>query len=154
METMTTYTPESEDRLWKIILSDDRKTQVLKDLRDFVTNLEKDKLSEYGKHMASYVEKIIDGFFLFENNADKALVLMDQTNQNFNKRLLSTAPDLTISELKLCNLLALNLSNLEISEVLGIEASSVSVKKYRIKKKLGLKNNDLLSYILSLKIGP
>lgn len=75
------------------------------------------------------------------NNADQDFL------QNVKKR----HPDLTPNDLKLCAYLRLNLSSKEIAPLLNISVRSVEVKRYRLRKKMGLDHEDsLTSYILSL----
>jgi len=81
---------------------------------------------------------------LFEeafNNADK----------DFLKKIKSSHPALTSNDLRLCAYLRLNLSSKEIAPLLNISSRSVEVKRYRLRKKLGLSHEDSLSdYILEI----
>lgn len=66
-----------------------------------------------------------------------------QVHTNFYDRLIAQFPDLTPSELKLCALLKLNLSNKEISELSGQRAATLEVARYRLRKKLGISNSQV-----------
>jgi tetratricopeptide (TPR) repeat protein len=66
-----------------------------------------------------------------------------QVHSNFYERLIAQFPDLTPSELKLCALLKLNLSNKEISELSGQRAATLEVARYRLRKKLGISNSQV-----------
>ena len=85
-----------------------------------------------------------DDWKLFEeafNNADK----------DFMKNLKSKHPNLTPNDLKLCAYLRLNLSSKEIAPLLNISHRSVEVKRYRLRKKMGLEHESgLTEYILEL----
>ena len=85
-----------------------------------------------------------DDWRLFEeafNNADK----------DFMKNLKSKHPNLTPNDLKLCAYLRLNLSSKEIAPLLNISHRSVEVKRYRLRKKMGLEHESgLTEYILEL----
>jgi DNA-binding CsgD family transcriptional regulator len=75
------------------------------------------------------------------NNADQDFL------QNVKKR----HPQLTPNDLKLCAYLRLNLSSKEIAPLLNISLRSVEVKRYRLRKKMGLDHEDsLVNYILTL----
>ncbi|RKR12389.1 regulatory LuxR family protein [Maribacter vaceletii] len=75
------------------------------------------------------------------NNADK----------DFLKRIKEIHPELTSNDLRLCAYLRLNLSSKEIAPLLNISGRSVEVKRYRLRKKMGLEHEKSLSdYILSL----
>ena len=81
---------------------------------------------------------------LFEeafNNVDK----------NFMKRIKALHPSITPNDLRLCAYLRLNLSSKEIAPLLNISHKSVEVKRYRLRKKMGLDHEQSLTdYILEL----
>lgn len=81
---------------------------------------------------------------LFEeafNNVDK----------DFMKRIKSMHPSITPNDLRLCAYLRLNLSSKEIAPLLNISHKSVEVKRYRLRKKMGLDHEESLSnYIIEL----
>ncbi len=75
----------------------------------------------------------------------------DSIDKDFIKRLHVTHNDLTSSELKLCVYLRINMSSKEIAPILGISVKSVEIKRYRIRKKLGLEHNESLNnYLFNL----
>lgn len=55
---------------------------------------------------------------------------------NFVSRLQDVCPTLTKQELHLCMLIKLRFSNAQMSEIFGVSTSSVSQKKFRLKKHL------------------
>jgi uncharacterized protein YoxC/DNA-binding CsgD family transcriptional regulator len=59
-------------------------------------------------------------------------------HQDFITKLNTLYPDLTVAEKRLAALIKMNLSNRDIAALMNIEASSVKVAKYRLKKKLQL----------------
>jgi AraC family transcriptional regulator, chitin signaling transcriptional activator len=81
---------------------------------------------------------------LFEeafNNVDK----------DFMKRVKNLHPSITPNDLRLCAYLRLNLSSKEIAPLLNISHKSVEVKRYRLRKKMGLEHDQSLSnYIIEL----
>ncbi|WP_298532200.1 triple tyrosine motif-containing protein [uncultured Algibacter sp.] len=83
-----------------------------------------------------------DDWNLFQeafNNADK----------DFLKKIKSVHPILTSNDLRLCAYLRLNLSSKEIAPLLNISPRSVEVKRYRLRKKMGLPHeSSLTDYIL------
>ncbi len=56
----------------------------------------------------------------------------------FYEKFNTAFPSLTIMEKRLAGLVKMNLTNSEIASVLNIESKSVKMAKYRLKKKLGL----------------
>ncbi|WP_246296876.1 triple tyrosine motif-containing protein [Winogradskyella vidalii] len=81
---------------------------------------------------------------LFEeafNNVDK----------DFMKKIKILHPSITPNDLRLCAYLRLNLSSKEIAPLLNISHKSVEVKRYRLRKKMGLDHEQSLSnYIIEL----
>lgn len=99
------------------------------------------------KSVINIIDKNInntDDWELFErafNNADK----------DFLKTIKSKHPSLTSNDLKLCAYLRLNLSSKEIAPLLNISSRSVEVKRYRLRKKIGLSHEtSLTNYILEI----
>lgn len=70
-------------------------------------------------------------------------------NSGFTDRLRDEFPSLTINEIRLCALLKMNLLNGEIASILNVETRSVTMSKYRLKKKLNLQEDVDLSKFLS-----
>ena len=81
---------------------------------------------------------------LFEeafNNVDK----------DFMKKVKTLHQSITPNDLRLCAYLRLNLSSKEIAPLLNISHKSVEVKRYRLRKKMGLNHDESLSnYIIEL----
>ncbi len=63
---------------------------------------------------------------------------------NFEQKLKDHFPEFTTNNIEFCKLLKLKLDNKEIAKLTGITAQSVITKKYRLKKKLGSKERELL----------
>ncbi len=70
----------------------------------------------------------------------------------FYETLLKKYPDLTPSEQKLCAFLKLNMSSKDISELTGHSLSSIDKARYRLRKKLHLKNSqtNLITFIAKI----
>ena len=118
---------------------------------EFLNNIKKELKNKDGGQDLPKVIKIIDknlnntdDWKLFEeafNNADK----------DFLKHVKSLHPSLTSNDLRLCAYLRLNLTSKEIAPLLNISYRSVEVKRYRLRKKIGLPHeSSLTSYILKL----
>ena len=75
--------------------------------------------------------------------------LFNEINPFFTKYIINKCPKITESELRVCNLIKMGFSTLEISEILSITQRGVEQHRYRIKKKLKLKN-DLIIFLHSL----
>lgn len=73
----------------------------------------------------------------------------NEVNPDFFKTLAHRHPCLTPKDLKYCCYLSLNLSNNEITRLMGINQESVRTHKYRLKKKMALsKEQNLEQYLI------
>ena len=128
---ISTMSMIKKNEFLNLIKSELTSTSSLKDLKPIIKLLDKNLNSS-------------DDWKLFEeafNNADK----------NFMKNLKSKHPNLTPNDLKLCAYLRLNLSSKEIAPLLNISPRSVEVKRYRLRKKMGLEHESgLTEYIIEL----
>ncbi|MDO6519531.1 triple tyrosine motif-containing protein [Zobellia uliginosa] len=88
------------------------------------------------------------------NHADDWKFFEDAFNNadsEFLKKIKTKHPELTSNDLRLCAYLRLNLTSKEIAPLLNITVRSVDVKRYRLRKKIGLSHDDgLTEYILSI----
>ena len=75
--------------------------------------------------------------------------LFNDIHPDFNKYIISKCPIITESELRVCNLIKMSFSSLEIAEILSISKRGIEQHRYRIRKKLGLLT-DLTIFIQSL----
>lgn len=76
---------------------------------------------------------------------------IESLNESFTAKLQGRFPKLSRDDLRLSSLVVLGMNSKEISRVIHIEAKSVDMKKYRLKKKMGLgKEEDLKSFLRNL----
>jgi DNA-binding CsgD family transcriptional regulator/ligand-binding sensor domain-containing protein len=118
---------------------------------EFLNSIKKE-LSEFENNtLIKPVIKIIDknlnntsDWKLFQeafNNADKDFLI----------KVKDKYPILTPNDLRLCAYLRLNLSSKEIAPLLNISHKSVEIKRYRLRKKMGLaKKDNLIHHILEI----
>ena len=75
----------------------------------------------------------------------------DNSDKDFLKNLKLVHPKLTPNDMRLCAYLRLNLSSKEIAPLFNISAKSVEIKRYRLRKRMGLGRVDnLVDYIIKL----
>lgn len=120
-----------------------RKNEILNRIKDILLDMDVKRNAP----VLELIEKNLndeDDWKIFEeafNNAD----------QDFLHKLKEKHPELTPHDLRICAYLRLNLSSKEIAPLLNISVKSVEVKRYRLRKKLGLQQNKGLNdYILSM----
>lgn len=75
----------------------------------------------------------------------------ENADRDFFKKIKALHPDLTPNDLKVCAYLRLNLTTKEIASMLNISSRSVEVKRYRLRKKIGLdRDKSLVEHIISI----
>ncbi|MBI2259502.1 MAG: hypothetical protein HYU67_11485 [Flavobacteriia bacterium] len=88
-----------------------------------------------------------------KQSLDKRVEDLNQNSEliliNFKNKLIQLHPTLTKTEIELCSLIKLNLSNKEIAEYRNITDDSVKIFKNRLKRKLNLNSTVVLSEYLS-----
>lgn len=122
-----------------------KKTELLQEIKD---NLTADK------RPADNIARVVR---IIDTNIDEAGTwqlfkeAFENADREFFKTIRESHPELTPNDLKLCAYLRLNLSSKEIAPMLNISVRSVEVKRYRLRKKMGLDREDgLVDYILSV----
>lgn len=79
---------------------------------------------------------------------DDFKIYFEQSNPDFLLALAKKHPSLSSRDLKYCCYIKMNMSNNDITNLLGINQESVRTHKYRLKKKLTLrKEEDIISYL-------
>lgn len=109
----------------------------------------KHKLSEGEK---VNIHKIIKQEMVLDGNFEQAKLQIQQVHPDFFHLLSEKAQrKLTLLDLKFCAYLYLKMDTRQIAQMMNIEAKSVRMNRYRIKRKLGLdKDDDLNSFLQKL----
>ncbi|MHA7942396.1 helix-turn-helix and ligand-binding sensor domain-containing protein [Formosa sp. 3Alg 14/1] len=123
-----------------------KKSEVLNSIKkELKKELKKDKKIENSNSIKLINDNLNDSkdWSFFEqafNNADK----------DFLDKIKAIHPDLTPNDLRFCAYLRLNLSSKEMAPLLNISLRSVETKRYRLRKKMNLEQDDsLVNYILN-----
>ena len=128
-----------------------RKNEILEEIRDELQQVkavmgQQLPTLHYNKLLHS-IERNVSGkedWKLFEDN-------FNEVHNEFFKRLKENNPSITPSELRLAACLRMNLATKEMAPALGISVRGVEIKRYRLRKKLGLDNDANLSeYMMSI----
>lgn len=126
-----------------------KKNELLIEIKD---ELERQKSALGSRYPLRYFDRIsslINRNISNDSDWQTFEALFDQAHQNFFKRLKTTYHDLTPSDLKLCAYLKLNLSSKEIAPLLNISLRGVEIRRYRLRKRLGLSSdNNLVEFIM------
>lgn len=96
--------------------------------------------------------KVIDGELSHAQEWEQFAKHFDNVHTDYLKTLKAFCPDLTTSELKLAAYLRLNLSTKEIAQLMNISIRGVETSRYRLRKKLGLTNEEanLYAFLINL----
>ena len=107
--------------------------------------------NEEGKEAVKPIIDIIDRNLNQNDDWELFKEAFNNADRKFLKKLKKVHPNLSPNDIKLCAYLRLNLSSKEIAPLLNISARSVEIKRYRLRKKMGLEHDDnLVNYILTL----
>ncbi|HSJ11956.1 MAG TPA: triple tyrosine motif-containing protein, partial [Gillisia sp.] len=97
------------------------------------------------------VIKTIDKEISEEDNWKMFKEAFKNADKEFFGKIKSKHPELTSNDLRLCAYLRLNLSSKEIAPLINISVKSVEIKRYRLRKKMGLPREiNLTDYIMEL----
>jgi len=105
-------------------------------------------LNEEGKKILH--DALMEFDFKTEHDAWAEFELhFEKTHKSFYTDLLRLHPDLTPSERRMCAFIKLNLGTKEIAMIQTKSSRSIESARYRLKKKIGLGENDSLSRYLN-----
>lgn len=97
------------------------------------------------------LKSLVDSELEDKKNWARFQKYFDQINQNFSTNLLVKHPELTQTDLLICTLSKLNLSNKEMALLLNLSLAGIEKSRYRLKKRLNLPiSEDLNSYLRSI----
>ena len=85
----------------------------------------------------------------FNNDWESLKMHFEKVHPGFFSSLQTKFPDLTSNELRHCAYIRINLSTKDVARIMHVEPKSISMVRYRIKKKLGLNQDDNLDSFIS-----
>ena len=86
---------------------------------------------------------------LTDDDWNKFKQLFEQVHKDFLKRLREKLPDLTQAEVRLVCLTKLELGTKQMAGILGVSLDTIRKSRYRLRKKLGLSEEDSIEDIVS-----
>ena len=124
------------------------KNEMLNNLHDELKQLKDADGNKLSSDELKKINKLIDD----AHNDDRDWHIFErsfnESHENFFKKLKQEFPDLVPNDLKLCAYLRLNMSSKEIASLLNISTRGVEIRRYRLRKKLGLPTDKNLSEFL------
>lgn len=102
-------------------------------------------------HLLNELTLLLKQKMNFNDETEAFYAQIELIHKDFKQKLSSSFPGLSEQEKRLSTLLHLNLSSKEISALLGISSKSVEIARYRLRKKLNLKQGEnLIQFIQNL----
>ena len=140
----------SNQQLASYTLNFIQKNELLNDLKDNVTTLQKGNTNN--PRELQRLKNIIQQHSSIDQDWNNFKLYFEKVHKDFFQLIKQNHPDLTGNDFKLCALIRLNLNIKEAAIILGISPESVKTARYRLRKKLNLDQNEtILDYLLSLE---
>jgi DNA-binding CsgD family transcriptional regulator/cytochrome c-type biogenesis protein CcmH/NrfF len=100
---------------------------------------------------AQSIIQVIDESLNQEDDWELFKEAFSHSDREFLNTLKIAHPELSPNDIRLCAYLRLNLTSKEIAPLFNISPRSVEIKRYRLRKKLGLeRDKNLVNYLLTL----
>lgn len=126
-----------------------QKSELLEELKHTIQSITTEDAS-VSKQLAG-LNKLVENSYQVDREWEDFKKQFENVHANFFKILKDRCPELSNGDMKLCALLKLNMNMKEAAKVLGISPESVKTARYRLRKKLGLKQEEnLIDYILNI----
>ncbi len=128
------------------------KVEILTRIKGDLIQFKETTLAEKGTKEFQKIIKVIDGELNNAQEWEQFAHHFDSVHSNYLKKLKEHCPELSTSELKLAAYLRLNLSTKEIAQLMNISTRGVETSRYRLRKKLGLTNEEsnLFSFLTNI----
>ena len=118
---------------------------------EILSSVKHELLNSHKEITARQVVEIIDRGLKDNKDWEFFKEAFNNADKNFLDKIKELHPNLTANDLKFCSYLRLNLSSKEIAPLLNISIRSVEIKRYRLRKKLGIDHEvNLSDYILEV----
>ncbi|MEO1255411.1 MAG: LuxR C-terminal-related transcriptional regulator, partial [Bacteroidota bacterium] len=123
-----------------------KKNEFFENLRDDIREVRKN--AKENKAELNQIENAIRNNQSLITDREEFELYIKSVSEGFYVRLKNSYPEVTEYDQKLAALIRLGLSSKEISAILNISSKSVDMNRYRLRKKMRLDSNDVLSEIL------
>ncbi len=117
-----------------------RESDWIDHLIDLNDKVKKNQVANVSEEIQELVNSMRDNLIVDKHRQVRAKNI-EIVNHKFREKLNSRYPNLTKTEVEMCELIRLELSNSEISRVRNISQNSARMARYRLKKKLNLQEN-------------
>lgn len=125
-----------------------KKNKQLHQMEEDIEKLREELISNKTKEHKGVVGTVLQ-FGQTKQDWDLFMEYFQKVYHDFLDRLKLQYQELTINDLRLCALIRLNLTTKEIASILNITVPSLRTTKYRLRKKILLKNESIEDFLLS-----
>lgn len=129
-----------------------QKVEILSKIKEDLVQFKDIAQVEKGGKQFQKIIKVIDAQLDHAQEWEQFARHFDNVHTNYLKKLKERCPDITPAELKLAAYLRLSLSTKEIAQLMNISIRGVETSRYRLRKKLGLTNEDANLYEFLVRI--
>jgi DNA-binding CsgD family transcriptional regulator len=128
-----------------------KKNEVLMKIKDEIIKHRRELESASGNRFVKSLLKVINDNISSEEDWSVFEQNFDQAHDDFLRALRTTYPSLTPKDLRFCAYLRMNLSSKEIASLLNITVRGVEIRRYRLRKKLGLDHEkNLVEFMMEM----
>lgn len=124
------------------------KNEMLNNLHDQLKELKDPEGNKLSSEELRKINKLIDDAHNDNRDWDIFEKSFNEAHGNFFKKIKAEYPELVPNDLKLCAYLRLNMSSKEIAALLNISTRGVEIRRYRLRKKLGIPTEKNLTEFL------
>lgn len=124
-----------------------RESEWIDNLMELNDKIKKNQVDNTSEKIQELVNSMRDNLVVDKHRQFQAKNIDVLTNE-FREKLKLKYPNLTKTEMEMCELIRLELSNSEISRVRNISQNSARMARYRLKKKLNLSENQTVFEVL------
>jgi len=124
------------------------KNELLEQFKLDIEKLSSLKSKELEEIKIEQLENLNKTTILTKDDWDKFRELFEEVYKGFFIRLKEKLPDLTQAEIRLICLTKLKLETRQMSSILGVSLDTIAKSRYRLRKKLGLSENDSIEDVV------
>lgn len=152
-ENLTQELKHKSQEMANLMVNLSRKNEVLIEIKDKLGKIIPELKDIKPKRMIITLNSEIDTNIQADDIFKKFEEQFDLIHNNFIAKIRQAHPNLTISEVKMCTYLKMNLSSKEMAPLLNMSVRGVETLRYRMRKKMGLERDDnLMEYLNSLSV--
>jgi DNA-binding CsgD family transcriptional regulator len=127
-----------------------QKNELLQEIRAELTDIRKSKDHTFKEKDFHVIMKQINTNLTIQEDQKLFDASFNEVHEAFTKKLKKQFPELSAADVKLAAYLKMNLSTKEIAPLFNISLRGLENKRYRLRKKLGLDNDENIQDFLAL----